>query len=1148
MAGLDLDVRSLSDPRAVHVVVRGALDRDTAEQLIETLDLLRQGAETRLLIVDLTGTTRVGAHGGDRLVAHARTLPPELRLVVIASVVIQDILLAGGDALTVCRSIEAALDLLHGPPPVTGAGAGAPAGPATSGPFGIGAPAAGSGRFDPSAGSDRFAAPAGSGGHGRIPGSGGYGGVPGSGGHPGTGYGAGGSSGRREGLSARRGPPPGAPAGGSGGFAGPGAGFPPPPEPSDDLASDSADLYIGESGDDLSDVIRPPPRKAAPADLPPPGGDLDLELGGSSDGFDPIGLGNTEGATTKLPPFEVGGDPLAGAHRSIGASVEPGGEPAAPAPDQPIESFDAYAPGSSPESSPASSPPSDLFPRLDEPQAPIAGAPPGSIDVSDVMAGRGLSGDVDETADPERDLAREIDKLEEEFADTREQGPELAGDILAAFSAEAEPEPEPDRAKKTETDEKETLQATAPSPAAAPRAPPPAAQPPPAAPARPAGDLVLGEIAPLLDGHAAPSAPSATRDRPSEPDTDPAARRPPLSSTATAPPGAPRTTPSPDATPASSSEADPVRFAAWAPDAIGVRARFVLEVFAFVEEQRDAMAERAARAGRHAEAGDRGPVKIARGTELTVVLDLPGFEVPDVRDTLLWTGEVSNVGFAATAPAEPGVHVGTVRILVASVPLARLSFELTVTGDDDAGDALAVSIPIRERRVRRAFASFDAADRPSVLAFQRRLAPVGIELATDVIARRASGRWDEELEREVPASDLFCLFWSEAASCSPWVEKEWRCALDRRGVDYIHPVPLVDPGLCPPPAELSEAAAVFGDAARTRGLRMRPALRPRSDPARTTVSPYADHPSGDATRPPPTDPEAGGLADARTTDVPAEVREALADPGRRVGRYVLLDELGRGGMGVVHRAWDVELQRPVAIKMIGGRMGAERRARFTREARAAARLRHPGIVAVHDVGEHDGRPFIVMEFIDGETLEDSLERDPPSAERIAGIAREISLALAHAHARGVIHRDVKPHNVLLDDDGRPLVTDFGLARDLEGEGLTSSGQPLGTPAYMAPEQAAGRPGEQGPATDVYAVGVVIYRALTGRTPFTDGVDNPIALATRIIRDDPTPPSELEPDIPDELEAIVLRCLRKRPDERWGSAEELASALEAFLAG
>jgi tetratricopeptide (TPR) repeat protein len=278
-------------------------------------------------------------------------------------------------------------------------------------------------------------------------------------------------------------------------------------------------------------------------------------------------------------------------------------------------------------------------------------------------------------------------------------------------------------------------------------------------------------------------------------------------------------------------------------------------------------------------------------------------------------------------------------------------------------------------------------------------------------------------------------------------------------------------------------------------------------------------------------------------------RPTEAHPARRIGRFVLERELGRGGMGIVYQARDSELKRVVALKTFleAAGISADGLARFRREAGAAGRLKDPRIVTVHEVGEHDGRPFIVMDLIEGESLEAFLRRGLPPPHQAAQIVRELALALAHAHEQGVIHRDVKPENVLLDSEGRPHLTDFGLAREIaDTERLTASGAILGTPSYMAPEQASGSLEQHGPPCDIYGLGALLYRALVGRPPFV--APSIRVLIKRILFDEPTPPRKLDPGVAVDLETIALRCLAKEPARRYADARSLAEDLDRFVEG
>jgi tRNA A-37 threonylcarbamoyl transferase component Bud32 len=265
--------------------------------------------------------------------------------------------------------------------------------------------------------------------------------------------------------------------------------------------------------------------------------------------------------------------------------------------------------------------------------------------------------------------------------------------------------------------------------------------------------------------------------------------------------------------------------------------------------------------------------------------------------------------------------------------------------------------------------------------------------------------------------------------------------------------------------------------------------------------------------------------------------------------YEILGELGRGGMGVVYKARQTQLNRLVALKMIlaGGYAGPEERARFKTEAEAIARLQHPNIVQIYEVGEHDGRPFFTLEFVPDGSLASTLDGSPWNARRAAALVEILARAVHAMHGRGILHRDLKPANVLLTADGQPKITDLGLARQMDaGTGQTASGAVLGTPSYMAPEQARGKKQEVGPAADVYALGAILYELLTARPPFQ--ADTPLDILQQVVSEEPVPPGQLHPGLSGDLEAVSLKCLRKKPAERYASAEELAEDLRQFLNG
>jgi eukaryotic-like serine/threonine-protein kinase len=266
------------------------------------------------------------------------------------------------------------------------------------------------------------------------------------------------------------------------------------------------------------------------------------------------------------------------------------------------------------------------------------------------------------------------------------------------------------------------------------------------------------------------------------------------------------------------------------------------------------------------------------------------------------------------------------------------------------------------------------------------------------------------------------------------------------------------------------------------------------------------------------------------------------------GDYELLEELGRGGMGVVYKARQVSLNRIVAVKMMRpGLLSSEADVqRFHVEAEAAASLQHPCIVAIHEVGEHDGLCYFSMDYVEGQNLADIVHHEPLSAKRAAAYVKTIAEAVHHAHQHGLLHRDLKPANVIIDPTDRPRITDFGLARRIESDSrLTETGAVLGTPSYMPPEQAAGRNQELGPVSDVYSLGAILYELLCGRPPFQ--AESPIDTLLLVLRTEPVAPRLLNPSIPRDLETICLKCLEKDGRRRYASAQELADDLGRFLA-
>jgi serine/threonine-protein kinase len=287
---------------------------------------------------------------------------------------------------------------------------------------------------------------------------------------------------------------------------------------------------------------------------------------------------------------------------------------------------------------------------------------------------------------------------------------------------------------------------------------------------------------------------------------------------------------------------------------------------------------------------------------------------------------------------------------------------------------------------------------------------------------------------------------------------------------------------------------------------------------------------------------------SKSPSLAEELRAAQREPNRRLDRYLLLNELGRGGFGCVFRAWDPQLERMVALKVLTRPSSDQARRRFAREAKATATLRHPNIVPVHDAGTYKGLPYLVMELIEGRTLEHvaaGLADGPrgPDHTRLALLAlRDTAQAVAHAHERGIVHRDLKPGNVIIDQGGQAYVLDFGLAHLRDAARLTQTGATLGTPLYMAPEQAKGA--RAAPSMDVYALGATLYHALTGKPPYD--VDSFFALAQAQATGSPLPPSTLCPGLPARVDRLALACLAPDPADRPPSAAAVAAELEACL--
>src|SRR3954468_11041520 len=264
------------------------------------------------------------------------------------------------------------------------------------------------------------------------------------------------------------------------------------------------------------------------------------------------------------------------------------------------------------------------------------------------------------------------------------------------------------------------------------------------------------------------------------------------------------------------------------------------------------------------------------------------------------------------------------------------------------------------------------------------------------------------------------------------------------------------------------------------------------------------------------------------------------------GRYTIERKLGSGGMADVYLAEDRELGRPVALKLLNERHANDDQfvERFRREAQSAAGLNHPNIVSIFDRGQAEGTYYIAMEYLDGRTLKELLVRNGPTPVPIAiDYARQILGALAFAHRNGIVHRDIKPHNIIVGRDGRLKVTDFGIARSGASQ-MTEAGSIVGTAQYLSPEQARGAPVD--PRSDIYSLGVVLYEMLTGKVPFSG--DTPVEIAMKHLSQIPEPPSKLREGIPHDLDAVVMRALAKDPEQRYATAEEMDADLARVARG
>jgi WD40 repeat protein len=373
-------------------------------------------------------------------------------------------------------------------------------------------------------------------------------------------------------------------------------------------------------------------------------------------------------------------------------------------------------------------------------------------------------------------------------------------------------------------------------------------------------------------------------------------------------------------------------------------------------------------------------------------------------------------------------------------------------------------------------------------------------------------------------------------------EADWRAALEPRIEDYLGE--LTGDARASLAAELEALQAELQQTAGLAGIAEAPTIAPGSLPTLPKPGESRSSVHADDTLP----PRADATVDLGSS-APASSEAAIPSHVRYFGDYEIIREIARGGMGVVFEARQVSLNRKVALKMIlAGQLANDTDVkRFYTEAEAAANLDHPGIVPIFEVGQHEGQHYFSMGFVEGQSLAHRLAGGPLPVREAAALVLKVAEAIDYAHRGGVIHRDLKPANILIDRNGNPRVTDFGLAKNIQSDsGLTGSGQIMGTPSYMPPEQVGGRRGEVGPTADVYSLGATLYALVTGRPPFQAAT--PMDTVIQVVSEEPVPPRRLNAALDRDIETVCLKCLEKEPGRRYASAADLAADLDRYLNG